>query len=1164
MMKNTVSISKEVKIEDKNWFEGFNNKILSRVSLEAFNEITEGSYHEQRLKALVGMAMLMETAGFSEDEVIEEICANEDCMEVFGLNEDSEDVVDELVDLLIKINAYHKKTGIDLIKKELERVTVHKKEALVVSQSNEGARETGMMMHLASRLIEAVPRNNDDFLWELLELALKNIPEADYGSISIIDGDTWRYAAAKGHSLELLNKIPLKPEYSLKFDIAESKQSTNVYIMEHILEADTVHMPEEIHKMLIEASKPIKQSLIAEICFNGKCKGHICVDIAVKSPKNFQEGSKQVIKAFGDLAAAYLMMKESHSMVDNLESIIRLSGKLVYCAVNNDESFLSELLNTAFEQIKEADYGSISVVDGDAWRFIDAKGHDIEALRAIKLTKDSMIDFGKASRRNEISSVNIEVLENISEIASENMDENVYKLFDNNLMKSKQALLAQFNYKDEIAGYITFSISESSYKSFSPDSERVIGAFGNLASAFVAFQRLSKLQQQLQQQTQQKLVEAAQWNKQLEQKVDRRTMAIRNLLDNVGQGLMTFGSDLLIHKDYSAECSRIFNQTIENRMFSHLIYPESIEEAQFVDQVLQEIFGAKEKSKVNIYLSMLPREITLHDKFISLDYKIIKNTYSPDEKAVMVILTESTEKKQLEDKLKADEGIIRMVANVAANPGSFLDCVREFQYFYGSKLHEVLESNMSVNEMYAEIFRDIHTFKGCFSQYEMHDSVANLNSMESALSYIGSMIGSFTEKDFKAFVYSFDIIDFLDNDVALLRDKLGNHFFHIGESVSVNKARLADIEREIMEICAPVECRTLLPMIKSLRHRPLKELLSTYPEYTIKLAERLQKPINVFSIEGEDIYVDGEKYGSFVKSLVHVFRNSVDHGFEVPGTNPELLDKIGNISCRIDKVDNYTEIVIEDDGTGIDFEKIRNKSVEIGLYNKSQASLFDEDTLLELIFRENFSTKDTITDVSGRGMGLSAVKAEVEKLGGSLEVYTGRGAGTKMRFLIPLMDAEYIENLKVEDFAEPLLNTTIDFLQEHFQNKLKVENVTPFNSSSFDMMNYTAFISVKGLFDGSFIISMDKDLAGSMLSRMLLDKIEPQSEVKYTKDVIAECANMILGNSIKSYPNIQELIIIGTPKVIYSTSDEISYDGDIVTGYSLETNKGRAVISITQ
>ena len=222
--------------------------------------------------------------------------------------------------------------------------------------------------------------------------------------------------------------------------------------------------------------------------------------------------------------------------------------------------------------------------------------------------------------------------------------------------------------------------------------------------------------------------------------------SLRNLLDNVGQGLLTFGKNLIVHQDYSFECQRIFGKEIGNKVFSQLIYPDNREEALFVEQILQEVFNCKEVHRTNVFISLMPKEIELYNKHISLEYKLVDNIYSPSEKAIMVVMTEITEKKMLENKVKEEEEMMSMVTNVAGNFSSFMECVKEFQYFYGSKLHEILESKQTVSEIYANVYREIHTFKGSFSQFGMQSSVDQLHSMESALSYVGNMLDKFTRK----------------------------------------------------------------------------------------------------------------------------------------------------------------------------------------------------------------------------------------------------------------------------------------------------------------------------------------------------------------------------------------------------------------------------------
>ena len=305
--------------------------------------------------------------------------------------------------------------------------------------------------------------------------------------------------------------------------------------------------------------------------------------------------------------------------------------------------------------------------------------------------------------------------------------------------------------------------------------------------------------------------------------------SIRNLLDNVGQGLLTIGRDFIVQQDYSNECQRLLGEDIVSKPFSQLIYPDNREEALFVEQILQEVFNCKDVQRTNVFISLMPKEIQLFRKYISLEYKLVDNIYTPADKAIMVVMREITEKRLLENKVKEDEEIMSMVGNVAGNFNSFLECVKEFQYFYGSKLHEILDSKQTVSAIYANVYREIHTFKGSFSQFGMQSSIELLHSMESALSYVGGMLDNFTHKDICAFIYSFDIPDFLDKDMDKLQEKLGSHFFSLGEMIYVDKAKLLQIEKEVINICSPIECKTLLPLMKRLKYKSLKEMLSNYP-----------------------------------------------------------------------------------------------------------------------------------------------------------------------------------------------------------------------------------------------------------------------------------------------------------------------------------------------
>lgn len=824
------------------------------------------------------------------------------------------------------------------------------------------------IMSLSSKLVEAIPEDNESFLNELLQAGLKHIPEADYGSISVIDEESWRFAAAIGHDLKLLQRISLKPQYSLKFSKAEHSNSSNVYIIDDIMENDSANMPIELQKQLQQASKPIKQSIIAEIRFDGRCRGHICLDIALHSSKRFRSISLDILKSIADLASAYFMMKLTYSLVRNLE-------------------------NTVYN----------------------------------------------------------------------------------------------------------------------------------------------------------------------------RTLAVRNLMDNIGQGLLSMGCDLLVHPDCSKECSRIFGQSIENKFFPQLIFESNKSEAKFLKNTLLELFKCHDAFKQSVYISLLPTEVTLKNRVISLEYKLVDNIYAPQEKAIIVVITDITEQKLLEARMQEEQQAMKMVANVVSNFDSFMECYKDFQYFYGSKLHEMLRSELPVQETFANLYREIHTFKGNFAQFEMSDTVARLNEMEGAFSKLNSKLDKLTRKELYMFVYSFDIIDFASQDIGILREKLGTQFFRLGDMVYVDKSVLSDIEKEIMTVCSPVECWTILPLIRKLKFRPLKDMLATYPDYAIKLAEKLEKPINVFHIEGDDILVDSDKYGNLAKVLVHLFRNSVDHGLETIDERIELgKSESGNIRCVLREQNTMLEILIEDDGSGIDFEKVRGLAVEKGLCQREQAAILDEAKLIDLLFLDSFTTKSELTSVSGRGMGLSAVKTEVEKLGGKVELHTARYQGTTFRLLIPLEQSEQKDDLDSESFIQPVLSTTLDFLQENLKEQLRIQEIRPFTEASFELLGYTAFINIRGIYDGIFVISMEKPLSLLLIQNLIYENVEEEAQIQYAKDVVAECANMILGNSIKAYPDLEEYMKIGTPNVVFSSGHGNQYHGNQINGYEMITDYGMVMVGIIQ
>lgn len=180
----------------------------------------------------------------------------------------------------------------------------------------------------------------------------------------------------------------------------------------------------------------------------------------------------------------------------------------------------------------------------------------------------------------------------------------------------------------------------------------------------------------------------------------------------------------------------------------------------------------------------------------------------------------------------------------------------------------------------------------------------------------------------------------------------------------------------------------------------IKQIFTRFPRLVRDLGRDLRKEVELV-VEGEDTEIDKAMIDDLIDPLIHIVRNSIDHGFETP----EEREKAGKKNPAILKLSalnegNLISITVVDDGKGINVEKVRKKAIEKGLIT-SDKTLRDQDAF-NLIFEPGFSTADKVTSVSGRGVGLDVVKKNIEKLSGSIRVNSEQGKGTSFSIKLPL------------------------------------------------------------------------------------------------------------------------------------------------------------------
>ncbi len=215
-----------------------------------------------------------------------------------------------------------------------------------------------------------------------------------------------------------------------------------------------------------------------------------------------------------------------------------------------------------------------------------------------------------------------------------------------------------------------------------------------------------------------------------------------------------------------------------------------------------------------------------------------------------------------------------------------------------------------------------------------------------------------------------------------------------------NRLNDPDLSRSVQSLS--MVTTELQETIMKTRMQPIAVVFNKFPRIVRDLAKALNKRVNLH-IEGAETELDRSIIESIKDPLTHLIRNSIDHGIEPPEIRAQVgKSSEGNLYLRAYHEGGQVIIEIEDDGKGIDVEKVKKKAIEKGLLDPEVADRLSEKEILSFIFKSGFSTAEKVTQVSGRGVGMDVVKTNIEKLGGYIELNTLLGKGTTVRIKIPL------------------------------------------------------------------------------------------------------------------------------------------------------------------
>ena len=460
-----------------------------------------------------------------------------------------------------------------------------------------------------------------------------------------------------------------------------------------------------------------------------------------------------------------------------------------------------------------------------------------------------------------------------------------------------------------------------------------------------------------------------------QKQVEELNAQVNNLLNNSGEGFLSFGKEIKIHQSFSKECLNIFQkEDIYNENISNLLFANNPKEKKIFDDGILKIIENDDEMIRDLLVSLLPKEVSWHKRTISIKYKIIENN------DFMLILTDITRTKELEAELLKQDQIQKMVVAVASNKNDFLELIYDFKSMMQNPSKDLVQ-----------LLRDLHTYKGIFAQKGMLHTPSAIHLLESKLNL---------EENISEIFSSHDLQTALDKDLEIISSMLGDEFLNSKPTLNIDRTMLENLESKIKKLDINSKdsgVEAILDDIEKFKNESIYTMLSTHPAALKSMAQRLEKEVYPLEISGDRNLAVSPRLKPFMKSLIHLFNNCVEHGIEDIETRLYLeKDEIGTITCNYFLDKNSLKLIISDDGAGINVEKLTKNAI------KNKIDTTEYKNPLYLVFADKLSSKEKLSLSSGRGVGMSAIKHEVDELNGEIEIINKLGTGVEFIFTLPL------------------------------------------------------------------------------------------------------------------------------------------------------------------
>jgi nitrogen fixation/metabolism regulation signal transduction histidine kinase len=465
-------------------------------------------------------------------------------------------------------------------------------------------------------------------------------------------------------------------------------------------------------------------------------------------------------------------------------------------------------------------------------------------------------------------------------------------------------------------------------------------------------------------------------NQNLEGIVAERTATIKTILDNVKFGFLLVDKSLNVQEGFSQSCKDLLGSHLKpGTPFIQAVGLGQTRNAILAKEFLQQAFDDFLPEEMTLH--QLPSRVQMGEKILSLIATVVRDA-KKEVSSILFTIVDATNLEKVEKENERHKVLVRLLKEVEPFK-DFLDDSRD-------RLEHSRQAIASKDE--GKLRAELHTVKGNSSAFDLTEIAKLIHEIEDLTQIPISEIDRI-EAAFVGFLdHNFDILGLSWKEdthelFAVSRTDL--------DSVVERVQRSLGADHQAME--------ELSKWAHSVQYKPARALVGALPEYGERLASRLGKSCRI-RVEGGDVRMDPEIMRPIIQSLVHLVRNSIDHGIEFPHERNNKPDE-GLIEIGCEDSQSHWRVVIRDDGKGINVNAVVEKALHNGLISERDVKKMSEKEKYRLIFLSGLSTADQVSDISGRGVGMSAIEAAVKDADGILDVDSHRGKGTVVTISVP-------------------------------------------------------------------------------------------------------------------------------------------------------------------